>query len=73
MKRQPSNPVTITATTVNGLQASITVTFKQFNAIHGIQSNEQQGEWVTVDGRKLMTLPSKRGIYIRNGEKIIIK
>lgn len=30
-------------------------------------------EWYTLDGRKIQGIPSKKGIYITNGKKIIIK
>ena len=29
--------------------------------------------WYTLDGRRLSTMPMQRGVYIRNGRKIIIK
>jgi len=31
------------------------------------------GEWFTLDGRKVQGIPSKKGIYITNGKKIIIR
>ena len=29
--------------------------------------------WYTIDGRKLSSKPTKKGIYIRNGQKIVVK
>ena len=29
--------------------------------------------WYTLDGRKLNTKPTAKGVYIRNGRKIVIK
>ena len=31
------------------------------------------GDWFTLEGVKLDSRPTERGIYIRNGKKIIIK
>ena len=31
------------------------------------------GDWYTLDGRKLDGKPTVKGLYIRNGQKIIIK
>ena len=30
-------------------------------------------EWYTIDGRKLHSQPSQRGIYINKGNKVVIK
>lgn len=32
-----------------------------------------QSVWFTLDGRKLNTMPTRKGIYIHNGKKLIIK
>ena len=29
--------------------------------------------WYTLDGRKLDKMPTKKGVYIKNGKKVIIK
>ena len=42
-------------------------------AVSGIESDVQPEEWFTVDGRKLEGRPSKRGIYILHGRKIVIQ
>jgi hypothetical protein len=31
------------------------------------------GSWFTLDGRRLFTAPVRKGIYIRNGSKVVIK
>ena len=36
----------------------------------GERENE---EWYTLDGRKLSRMPAKSGIYIKNGEKVVIR
>ena len=30
-------------------------------------------EWYSIDGRKLNGKPMKKGLYIRNGKKVVIK
>ena len=39
----------------------------------GFMVNGQSDRWYTVDGRRLIGKPTKKGLYIKNGEKIIIK
>lgn len=43
------------------------------NAPNSILNNLETGAWYTLDGCKLHGIPSKKGIYINNGKKIIIK
>lgn len=35
--------------------------------------NEQPSVWYTIDGRKLQAQPSKKGVYVVNGRKVIVK
>lgn len=47
------------------------------NGVTGISSmmadsDDADGEWYTVDGRKLQQKPAKKGLYIRNGRKVVI-
>ena len=32
-----------------------------------------QSSWYTLDGRRLDTLPTRKGIYIKDGKKVVIK
>ena len=32
-----------------------------------------EGEWFSVDGRKLGNAPTKKGVYLNNGKKIVVK
>lgn len=34
---------------------------------------EKQSAWYMLDGRRLSTAPSRKGIYIHNGKKVVIK
>ena len=33
----------------------------------------EYGVWYTIDGRRLQGVPAQKGIYIKNGKKLIIK
>ena len=33
----------------------------------------ENGEWFSLDGRRLTTAPKAKGVYIRNGEKVIVR
>ena len=55
-------------------------TYKKPSAIatdlHQVTSDKSQvisDEWYTIDGRKLNGMPKKKGVYIQNGQKQIIK
>jgi hypothetical protein len=37
-----------------------------------IAGSDETGNWYTLDGRRLSGKPTKRGIYIVNGRKIIV-
>ncbi len=44
--------------------------------LHQVTSDKSQvtsDEWYTIDGRKLNGMPAKKGVYIQNGQKRIIK
>ena len=38
-----------------------------------IKDFDLNGVWYTLDGRKIQGIPAQKGIYIKNGKKIIIK
>ena len=35
--------------------------------------NEGNGAWYSIDGRRLNGQPTKKGVYVRNGQKFIVK
>lgn len=41
--------------------------------VTSVKSKVQSNEWYTIDGRKLNGMPAKKGVYIQNGQKRIIK
>ena len=36
-------------------------------------TNVNPGVWYTLDGRKLQQKPAKKGVYILNGRKMVVK
>jgi hypothetical protein len=49
---------------------------KETNGIEKVQSSMVSGQsesWYTIDGRRLNGKPTKKGIYIVNGSKRVIK
>ena len=38
-----------------------------------IKDFDLNGVWYTLDGRQIQGIPGQKGIYIKNGKKIIIK
>ena len=70
------------STTLNGLRAyfttkdgsRLTINFGDATAVKNVQAPAATtGDWFTLDGRRLASQPTKKGLYIRNGKKIIIK
>ena len=47
----------------------------QFTLSDGIPTSEdvRNGYWYTPDGRRISGQPQRKGIYINNGQKIVIK
>ena len=43
------------------------------DAIHSTVLGPSAETWYTVDGLRLDTKPTKPGVYVRNGQKIIVK
>lgn len=41
--------------------------------VNTTDSIDLNGIWYTIDGRRLQGLPAKKGIYINNGKKVIIR
>ena len=36
-------------------------------------TNLTNGDWYDLNGRKLQNMPTKKGIYILNGKKVVVK
>jgi hypothetical protein len=36
-------------------------------------NDNENGEWYDLNGRKLNGKPAQKGIYIKNGKKIVVK
>ena len=70
------------STTLKGLRAyftttdgsRLTINFGDATAVKNVQAPAATtSDWFTLDGRRLASQPTKKGLYIRNGKKIIIK
>ena len=63
----PAAPPTLTIGFGGGDVTSINMIEDENNDANGTDN------WYTLDGRKLQSQPTKKGIYIRDGKKVIIK
>lgn len=61
----------------NSLPSAMTVVLKGSNGdtteIGTIRLIDETGEWYSLDGRKLSGKPTKKGLYINGGKKVVIK
>ena len=61
----------------NSLPSAMTVVLKGSNGdtteIGTIRLIDESGEWYSLDGRKLSGKPTKKGLYINGGKKVVIK
>ena len=42
-------------------------------SIHNSQFTIDNGDWYDLNGRKLDKMPTKKGVYIQNGKKVVVK
>ena len=53
---------------------AISIVFSETTGISGITGNNGiSGDWYDLNGRKLQSVPTKKGVYIQNGKKVVIK
>ena len=55
---------------------SISMVFKETARIKSIdkgQIGNVSDAWYSLDGKKLMEMPTTKGLYINNGKKVVIK
>jgi hypothetical protein len=61
----------------DSLPSTMTVVLKGSSGntteIGTISLDDEAGEWYSLDGRKLSGKPTKKGLYINGGKKIVIK
>ena len=54
---------------------SLKVVFGEATSIHNSQCtiHNDAGDWYDLNGRKLNGMPTKKGVYIMNGKKVVVK
>ena len=50
----------------------LNIIFGDATAIDRVKADAGDGQWYTLDGRKLQQKPAKKGLYIKNGRKVVI-
>ena len=53
-------------------EVSIATDIDEASPLHEKGETEDE-EWYTLDGRRLSRMPAKSGIYIMNGQKVVIR
>ena len=53
--------------------ARLSIFEEDVTGIEATTKSQQTGNWYTLDGRKLSAEPTKKGLYIMNGKKIVVK
>jgi len=62
----------IPATTTNG--RALTIVFGDVTGLTPANiAKAMNGDWYTLDGMKLQAAPTKKGVYILNGKKVVVK
>ena len=62
----------IPATTTNS--RALTIVFGDVTGLTTANiAKAMNGDWYTLDGIKLQAAPTKKGVYIRNGKKVVVK
>ena len=55
---------------------AITLVFDETTAVEKLKNSrieELNGNWYDLNGRKLQGIPTKKGVYIMNGKKVVVK
>ncbi len=45
----------------------------ELTGVDVVKVNAESGEWYTVDGKKLSGRPTKKGLYVKDGQKVVIR
>ena len=69
-----ANRVYLDMRPVSNTRGSLGIGDDGTTAIRRVESGVQKADsWYTLDGRKLQSAPSRAGVYINNGKKVIVK
>ena len=73
----PANKCCLKITSGNSFEQgsrSITIVFDETTKITNTNlTNLTNGDWYDLNGRKLNGMPTKKGVYIMNGRKVVVK
>ena len=61
---------TITDRVIIGNPANVVTDIEQ---VQGSKNDVQSGNWYTLDGRKLSGKPTKKGVYLNDGKKVVVR
>ena len=68
-----ANKCWLSVEATNGARA-INLVFDDATRIDGvIRANDLNGDYYDLNGRKLQGIPTRKGIYIQNGKKVVVK
>ena len=68
-----ANKCWLSVEATNGARA-INLVFDDATRIDGmIRANDLNGDYYDLNGRKLQGIPTRKGIYIKNGKKVVVK
>lgn len=42
------------------------------NSLPANSNHEDEGDWFTIDGKRLLTKPTSKGVYVKQGKKMIV-
>ena len=55
-------------------ESTITILYNGIiTGIDGVDEMDDNADWYMLDGKKLNSKPKARGVYIMNGQKVVIK
>lgn len=54
-------------------QLSVAWPYGSTTRINGVNADDEDGDWYDLNGRKLQAKPQRKGVYILNGQKKVVK
>lgn len=72
-------PADIAFLSIQGVAASRLSIFNAFDGdeevtgVDVVKTDVESGKWYTIDGKKLSGRPTKKGLYVKDGQKVVIR